>query len=133
WRLSPRLLAPVFEAGPLLLGHNLAFDLRFLERASLPVPSGERLFDTMLAAQLLGASAHKGERPSYRLDAVVARLLGVELPKELQTSDWSGTLSDEQSAYAARDATVLLPLHERLTHELTAAGLIRVTNLEMRA
>jgi DNA polymerase-1 len=127
---DPRLLQPVFASGPVLLGHNVGFDLAFLQQAGLVIPNGDRLFDSMLAARVLEACA--GPWPRYRLDDVAARWLGVQLDKSHQISDWSGTLSQEQLDYAARDAGVLLPLHARLTQETTAAGLDAVTALEMR-
>jgi DNA polymerase-1 len=127
--VDPRLLAPLFAApdGPTLVGHNLAFDLRFLVQAGLPVPPGRRLFDTMLATQVLDAT---GRQPS--LAEIVRRFLDRDLPKELQTADWSGSLSPAMLDYAAQDAAVLLPLFTVLTSELEAAGLLRVLELESR-
>jgi DNA polymerase-1 len=134
-RTDVRLLAPLFaEArGPVLAGHNLKFDLHFLARAGLPVPPGHRLFDTMLAAQLLGAGTADGRIDRCGLAAVAGRLLGITIDKTLQQSDWSGPLSDGQIAYAARDAAVLLRLRDRLAADLDQAGLGRVAQLEMRA
>src|SRR5262249_42953040 len=60
FQLDVCALAPVLEGGAVLVGHNLKFDLRFLAAAGLPVPAGERLFDTMLAAQLLAAGTADG-------------------------------------------------------------------------
>jgi DNA polymerase I-like protein with 3'-5' exonuclease and polymerase domains len=114
-------LAPLFEApaGPRLLGHHLAFDLRFLTRAGLPPPPGERLFDTMLAAQVLDAGEHLHQAGRFTLEAVGDRQLGVALDKGLQTSDWGAPgLTTAQLAYAADDARVLLPLAEALTRAL---------------
>src|SRR5262249_1562462 len=52
-------LAPVFMASHLLAFHNAKFDLKFLRTAGLPWPASP-VFDTMLAAQLLGAGAAEG-------------------------------------------------------------------------
>lgn len=138
-RVDPRGLAPLLSApaggGPLLVAHNSAFDLRFLERAGLEIPSGARLFDTMLASQLLTASADKAgsARLSHGLSALAARALGVTLDKSEQKADWSAALSAEQCRYAALDASVLLPLAERLRADLRSAELERVAALEMGA
>jgi DNA polymerase-1 len=128
--VDPRLLAPLFAApdGPTFVGHNLAFDLRFLIQAGLPVPPGRRLFDTMLATQVLDET---GRQPS--LAEIVRRFLDRDLPKALQTADWGGPLSPTMLDYAARDAAVLLPLFAVLTSELETAGLLRVLKLESRA
>lgn len=138
-RVDPRGLAPLLSApaggGPLLVAHNATFELRFLERAGLGTPSGARLFDTMLASQLLTASADKAgaARLSHGLGALAARALGVTLDKSEQKADWSGALSAEQCRYAALDAAVLLPLAERLRADLRSAELERVAALEMGA
>ncbi len=138
-RVDPRTLAPLFCApaagGPLLLAHNSVFDLRFLAQAGLDIPSGARLFDTMLASQLHTASADKvgAARLSHGLGALATRLLGLTIDKGGQKSDWTGALSAEQFRYAALDAAVLLPLAQRLQTELLSAGLDRVAALEMGA
>ncbi len=92
------------------MGHNLKFDLRFLMAAGLPIPAADRLFDTMLASQLL----HAGTTASHSLATVAERELGRTLDKAPQASDWSGELTAQQLTYAALDAAILLPLAERL-------------------
>jgi DNA polymerase-1 len=126
-----RMLRPLFDGRRRVLLHNAKFDCKFLALAGVEIPDGRALFDTMLAAQLLGAGTVAG-RPQG-LDALVERYLGFALDKSLQHSDWEGALSAAQVAYAARDAAVLLPLAERLTAEIAAAGLERVAAIEMRA
>ena len=59
----------------------------------------------------------------HSLAAVAHRWLGQVLDKTLQVSDWSGPLTDEQLAYAARDAAILLPLHDALDAALAEDGL----------
>jgi len=130
--LDPRLIAPLLQGdGPLLVGHNLKFDLRFLDSAGIPRPRGHRLFDTMLGAQLLGAGA--GPSVRYGLKDVAERALSLTISKDEQRSDWSGTLRPEQLAYAARDAAILPALAERLRGDIDSAGLQRVCDIEMRA
>lgn len=70
------------------------------------------LFDTMLAAKLLG-------RPGVGLAALVRDQFGVRLAKEHQRSDWGRRpLSPDQLAYAAMDTRYLLPLRDLLAAEL---------------
>src|SRR4029453_13045081 len=123
-----------------IVGHNLGFDLSFLHAAGLPIPSGDRIFDTLGASQLIDGGAHqtgaKIRDPSHApghggkkatvgyhtLAAVAHRRLGQVLDKSLQVSDWSGPRTDEQLAYSARDAAILLPLHETLSGALADDG-----------
>jgi ribonuclease D len=52
---------------------------------------------------------------SHSLEAVAKRELGLELDKEMQTSDWSAeTLIPRQLSYAAADAQVLVEIYKRL-------------------
>src|SRR5205823_12091927 len=76
-RVDPRILAPVFDGGRMLAGHNLAFDLQFLAKVGLPTPDGEHLFDTQLAAILLAAGTPDGQLVRNRLELVAERHLGV--------------------------------------------------------
>ena len=101
--LSP--LKEVLEAGPVKAGHNLKFDYEFLH--DLYGISLSPVFDTMLAAQVLSGGNYAA---SYSLEAVAERYLDESLDKSEQRSDWSGSLSEAQLEYAARDARVLVPL-----------------------
>jgi DNA polymerase-1 len=132
FRLDAHLLRPLLDGAQRLVGHNLKYDLRMLMAAGLRLPAdmGHRLSDTMLAGQLLGAGLD-GLR--YRLADLAQRYLGVVLDKTGQVSDWSGDLTDDQLAYAARDAAVLLPLRDHLRSELERADLGRVAGIESRA
>ncbi|HCC33960.1 MAG TPA: DNA-directed DNA polymerase [Clostridiales bacterium] len=110
--------------------HNAAFDLRFLMAADLDV-SEVRLFDTMLAGQLLSC----GQPPSdgHSLAALASRYLGVALDKTLQSSSFAGALSAGQIAYSAADAAVLLPLATELSGLLRKLGLGKAAALEFSA
>ena len=128
-----RLLDPVFDDERQVVLHNGTFDMSFLLQAGVDVRS-TKILDTMLVEQVLEASSMtfpKGER--YGLAATVERRLGMVLPKELQVSDWSGSLSDDQLNYAATDAAVLLEVADVQERELRAAKLLRVAQLEGRA
>jgi DNA polymerase I len=125
---SVQPLRPLLHSPVEFLGHNLKFELHMLAAAGLPWPTN--LVDTMLLAQLLGATAQKGVKVSYSLQDVAQRTLGVRLDKTLQTSDWRGAVSPEQLQYAARDAAILLPLVDALVPEAQAVGLTQVLALE---
>jgi ribonuclease D len=74
------------------------------------------LFDTMIAARLLG-------RTEVGLVAVVRDELGVALTKDSQRDDWSRRpLTPRQEAYALADVAHLVPLFERLSEKLAGAG-----------
>jgi DNA polymerase-1 len=126
---DPGALAPLWDVlgGKRLVGHNLAFDLAFL--AGLGFEAGD-VSDTLLLSLLLhGPRKGKG---FHGLARVAERELGQALPKNLQTSDWSGELSAEQLEYAARDAAALLPLYARLAEQVRVAGMARVAQIEVR-
>ena len=78
FRIDAGVLAPLFDptTGPVLVGHNLGFDLGFLAEAGLPVPNGARLFDTMLAAHLLEDGADRFPTGHFSLASVAERYLG---------------------------------------------------------
>ncbi|WP_295432985.1 bifunctional 3'-5' exonuclease/DNA polymerase [Thermus sp.] len=117
--LKPLLASP---RGPVLVGHNLKFDLGFLLKAGLEVEGG-RLWDTGLVHQVLNAEARM---PSLKE-------LVPELDKTLQTSDWAGPLSQEQLAYAALDALVLHGLYQEQHKKVNQRSLGKVVAIEHRA
>jgi ribonuclease D len=81
------------------------FDFRF-----------ESLFDTMIAARLLG-------RTELGLVAVARDELGVALTKTNQKDDWSRRpLTPQQEAYALADVAHLVALRERLVPRLEAVS-----------
>ncbi|MCL2455144.1 MAG: HRDC domain-containing protein [Micrococcales bacterium] len=76
----------------------------------------ERIFDTELAARLLGY-----ERVG--LAAVVAQVLGLGLAKEHSAVDWSTRpLPADWLRYAALDVEVLVDVRDQITTELTSSG-----------
>jgi DNA polymerase-1 len=121
---------PLFGAlaEKMLVGHNLSFDLSFL--AGLGFTPGE-IRDTMILSLLLdGPRKPKGH---HGLAQVAARELGVTLDKGQQQSDWTApALTDEQLWYAARDATVLLPLNRVFSRKVAEAGMAQVAEIESR-
>jgi ribonuclease D len=111
--LSP--LAPVL-ADPALAKvlHGADYDVTTLKRDfGFAFAS---LFDTMIAARLLGKS-------EIGLAAVARDELGVTLSKDSQKDDWSRRpLTPRQEAYALSDVVHLVELRERLSAKLAAAG-----------
>jgi DNA polymerase-1 len=123
--------SPLWEAlgGKELVIHNAAFDLAFLAR--LAFTPNAPVHDTLLLARLLEAGGPHFQR--CRLPDCCERYLGRSLDKTEQRSDWSGALTEDQLAYAARDALVLVPLHEALAKQVRVAGLAEVASIETRA
>jgi ribonuclease D len=96
---------------PLIL-HGGDYDLRMM-RASLGFRACSEVFDTMIAAQLLGIE-------QIGLAALIERFLGVTIEKAGQKSDWSRRpLSEKQLRYAVNDTRFLEPLAHRLARELS--------------
>ena len=129
FRLTREQLAPLFKllaaARPVKVAHSAKFDLKFLLRHyGVRVPA---VFDTFLASQLVSAG---DDNDRHSLEASAQRHLGVQLDKTAQLSDWSGELTAAQIEYAARDASVVLPLRERLGARLAEMNLQRVAELE---
>lgn len=76
----------------------------------------DRIFDTELAARLLGM-------PRVGLAAVVGDVLGLGLAKEHSAVDWSTRpLPADWLRYAALDVEVLVELRDALAERLAAAG-----------
>ncbi len=94
--------------------HDADYDLRILDRDYRM--RARKLFDTRVAAQLLG-------EPAVGLAALLEKYLGVHLDKKYQRADWSRRpLPREMLEYAALDTQHLLPLRDRLRAELEAKG-----------
>jgi ribonuclease D len=94
--------------------HGADFDLRMLRRAGAPEP--QAVFDTMLAAQLVGLKA-------FGYGALVEHFCGVTLNKGSQKADWSKRpLSDVMIDYAVQDTRYLEPLAEMLGKQLDEKG-----------
>jgi DNA polymerase I-like protein with 3'-5' exonuclease and polymerase domains len=137
FKLSRETLAPLTEllqGAPIKVLQNAKFDLKFLQHAGLSIAG--KLFDTMVAAQLLDAgvrscSVSGRESHGYNLAELVKVYLGEDISKEQQRSDWSNPkLSSEQLDYAARDAAILLRLRDVMKPKLKNARLVETAKLE---
>src|SRR6266567_1745927 len=112
--LAPISLAPLLEAlsGHELIMHGADYDLRLLEKHHRFIPSA--IFDTMLAARLLGIS-------QFSLSNLVEAYLGVKLEKGAQKANWAlRPLTDRMERYARNDTHFLKPLADKMKPELEA-------------
>jgi ribonuclease D len=106
-------LAPLFASpGHEIILHDADYDLRLLARDFGMHVRG--LFDTKLAAQLLG-------EPAIGLGALVEKYIGRKLDKKHQRADWAQRpLPVDMLEYAAEDTRHLPELRDRLKSELVA-------------
>jgi ribonuclease D len=94
--------------------HDADYDLRILDRDY--GFRAARLFDTRVAAQLLG-------EPAIGLGSLLEKHLGVKLSKTHQKDDWSQRpLPPAMLAYAADDTRHLPRLRDLLHEQLAARG-----------
>jgi ribonuclease D len=105
-----RLGALLRDRGVEVVLHDADYDLRLLQKDyGWQVTN---LFDTRVAAQLLGIKA-------FGLAALLEQYFGVRLDKKHQRADWSmRPLTPDMLDYAAQDTRHLLALRDRLRQEL---------------
>ena len=102
--------------------HDADYDLRVLDRDY--GFRAARLFDTRIAAQLVG-------EPAIGLAALLEKYAGVKLAKEHQKADWSQRpLPPPMLAYAAEDTRHLLALRDALERHLRDLGRLDWANEE---
>lgn len=123
---------------PIKIIHNAKFDLKFTSRC-LGVKLFGTIFDTMLAAMVV-SQAHVScdaiFNLSFSLEGVAQYYCDIALSqkKELQLSDWSkDILDEEQLQYAARDAWVLLPIRKKLIERIKEYHLVDAAKLEFES
>jgi hypothetical protein len=104
--LAPML--PVLEeSGPLKIAHNGSFEKKQFERYKLPY---KNTADTFFMAKELRA-----DLPGHSLRACCREILGFDLSKAEQTSDWfQRPLTFSQTEYAVSDAEVAVYLYDAL-------------------
>ena len=113
---APRLAALLADPKVLKLFHFGRFDIAVLEHA-LGVRC-EPVYCTKIAAKLTRTFTDR-----FGLKDLCKELLGVDLSKQQQTSDWGAeTLSEEQLAYAASDVLHLHALRAKLDALLAREG-----------
>ena len=109
-------LDPLLDAlsGHELIMHGADYDLRLLRKHHEFVPGA--IFDTMLAARLLGVRR-------FGLGDLVEHYLSVKLEKGPQKANWAlRPLTPRMELYARNDTHYLKPLSDRLKLELEACG-----------
>jgi ribonuclease D len=113
---APRLAALLADPKVLKLFHFGRFDIAVLEHA-LDVRC-EPVYCTKIAARLTRTFTDR-----FGLKDLCKELLGVDLSKQQQTSDWGAeTLSEEQMTYAASDVLHLHALKAKLDALLEREG-----------
>jgi len=101
-------------SGKLLIMHGSDFDLRLFKKFANFRPS--KLFDSMLAAQLLGSKR-------IGLAALLEDYFEIKLPKDSQKSDWSQRpLTDKMLDYAAKDVLYLHELRDLMMNQIRELG-----------
>jgi len=119
--IDPLTVGDVAELGAVLadpqvevIFHDADYDLRILDRDY--GIRARRLFDTRIAAQLLG-------EPAIGLAALLEKYVGVTLNKKFQRADWSRRpLTDDMLDYAAMDTRYLPALRDELRRQLEEQG-----------
>jgi len=113
---APHLAAVLADPKVLKLFHFGRFDIAMLEHA-LGVRC-EPVYCTKIAARLTRTFTDR-----FGLKDLCKELLGVDLSKQQQTSDWGAdALSEEQLAYAASDVLYLHALKAKLDALLQREG-----------
>lgn len=115
---APRLRRLLGDPSVLKLFHFARFDLGVLYRYLGVMP--EPVYCTKIASRLTRTFTDK-----HGLRDLCKDVLGIDLKKEQQSSDWgAATLTDEQLRYAASDVLHLHALRERLDSMLVREGRI---------
>ncbi|MEO6211570.1 MAG: HRDC domain-containing protein [Gemmatimonadaceae bacterium] len=112
---KPAALGRILESDKIeKVFHDADYDLRLLHQDY--GWNTRKLFDTRVAAQLLGIRA-------FGLAALLERSFGLKLDKKHQRADWSmRPLPKDMLDYASQDTMYLLELRDRLAGELETAG-----------
>ena len=113
---APNLTKLLADAAILKIFHFARFDLAVLQNAlgMMPAP----VYCTKIASRLARTYSDK-----HGLKDLVRELLGIDLSKQQQLSDWGAeALSDAQVAYAASDVLHLHALKEKLDAMLAREG-----------
>ena len=113
---APNLKAVLADPARLKLYHFARFDLAIME-AYLKVMA-EPVYCTKTASRLIRTYTDR-----HGLKELIRELLGTDISKQQQSSDWGGPeLSDAQKEYAASDVRYLPRLREELDRRLAREG-----------
>jgi ribonuclease D len=113
---APNLQALLLDPGVLKIFHFARFDLAALQHGLGVMPGP--VYCTKIASRLVRTYTDR-----HGLKDLVRDLLGIEISKQQQSSDWGAeTLADAQVAYAAADVLHLHALKEKLDTLLAREG-----------
>ncbi len=113
---APNIKRLLADKSLLKIFHFARFDLGMLHRAFGVMP--EPIYCTKIASRLSRTYTDK-----HGLKDLVREILGQEISKQQQSSDWGAAeLTDAQVAYAAADVTHLHALKDRLDAMLAREG-----------
>jgi ribonuclease D len=113
---APNLKAVLADKGVKKIFHFARFDVAALKH-HLHVDT-QNIYCTKIASRLCRTYTDR-----HGLKDLVKELLGIELDKQQQSSDWGAhVLSDQQKKYAAQDVLYLHELKSRLDHMLEREG-----------
>ena len=113
---APNLQKLLGDKSVLKLFHFARFDMAILAKTFGVMPAP--VYCTKIASKLSRTYTDR-----HGLKDLVRELLGVEISKQQQSSDWgAGLLSDAQQNYAASDVLYLHKLKERLDVMLAREG-----------
>jgi ribonuclease D len=113
---APNLTKLLADAAILKIFHFARFDLGVLHQALGVMPGP--VYCTKIASRLARTYTDK-----HGLKDLVRELLGVDLSKQQQSSDWGAAdLTEQQVAYAASDVLHLHALRDRLDAMLAREG-----------
>ena len=134
-----RALQPLLELqATTLVGHNLAFEADHLAAAGLRIRCPLRC--TLLAAQLLSRGVLptpqrvRAKGSGLDLASCCGRMLGLDVSKAEQTSDWSAPeLTASQLQYAAQDSALALQLWDAQLPLLETSGMTYAHTVESQA
>jgi ribonuclease D len=113
---APRLKALLADPETLKIFHFARFDVAVLEHYLGVVTSP--VYCTKIASKLARTYTDR-----HGLKDLVAEILGIEISKQQQSSDWGAAeLSDSQRAYAANDVLHLHAIKARLDEMLARTG-----------
>ena len=113
---APNLTKLLADGSILKIFHFARFDLGALQKRLAVMPSP--VYCTKIASRLARTYTDK-----HGLKDLVREMLGIEVSKQQQSSDWGAdALTDAQVAYAASDVLHLHALKERLDAMLAREG-----------
>jgi ribonuclease D len=113
---APNLVRLLTDPAVTKIFHFARFDLGILQQGLGVMPAP--VYCTKIASRLARTYTDR-----HGLKDLVREVLGVDLSKQQQSSDWGAeTLSDAQVAYAASDVLHLHALRERLDAMLAREG-----------